>query len=100
VLERAWTRIRLEHGLLFGAALFVIGSVVLGAIFVEWAQSGFGSLAREHQALLGVLLVALGVQVVFSSFFLSVLGLRRDRLPSDAGAPAKDTVVLRETARS
>jgi hypothetical protein len=100
VLERAWTRVRLEHGLLFGAALFVIGSVVLGAIFVEWAQSGFGSLAREHQALLGVLLVALGVQVVFSSFFLSVLGLRRDRLPSDAGAPARDTVVLRETARS
>jgi hypothetical protein len=99
LLERSWSRIRLEHGLLLGVALFVVGSVLLAAIFVEWAQGGFGTLAREHEALLGVLLVALGVQVVFSSFFLSVLGLRREVVPVQAAARAPETAI-RETARN
>ena len=96
--ERTLKRARLEHGLLFGTGLFLAGSVLLLAIFVEWAQGGFGTLAREHQALVGVLLVALGVQVIFSSFFLSVLGLRRDMLYRVAEAP--EPLTLRETVRS
>jgi glycosyltransferase involved in cell wall biosynthesis len=88
-LERAWARIRLEHGLLLGLGLLVAGLVLLTAIFVEWAGGGFGTLAREHEALLGVTLFALGVQVIFSSFFLSVLGLRSGRSRDPAGARAK-----------
>jgi glycosyltransferase involved in cell wall biosynthesis len=85
-LQRAWSRIRLEHGLLFGLGLFVAGAILLTAIFAEWAGGGFGALAREHEALLGVTLVALGVQVIFSSFFLSVLGLRSSASRRPAGA--------------
>jgi glycosyltransferase involved in cell wall biosynthesis len=100
LLERAWSRIRLEHGLLLGLGLFLAGGTLLTAIFVEWARGGFGALAREHESLLGVMLVALGVQVIFSSFFLSVLGLRRDRLDSPAEAPSHERVTVRETIRS
>jgi hypothetical protein len=98
-LERGWSRVRLEHGLLLGLGLFLAGSILLVGIFVEWAQAGFGSLAREHQALLGVLLVALGVQVIFSSFFLSVLGLRRD-LASQAETRAAEPIGVGESIRS
>ncbi|MGH3079754.1 MAG: glycosyltransferase family 2 protein [Gaiellaceae bacterium] len=97
-LELAWSRIRLEHGLLLGLGLFVAGAILLMAIFVEWASGGFGALAREHEALLGVTLVALGVQVIFSSFFLSVLGLRRDVALSreqSARSPARVGVTAR-----
>jgi glycosyltransferase involved in cell wall biosynthesis len=97
-LERAWQRVRLEHGLLFGVGLLLAGLILLVGIFVEWAQEGFGALAREHQALLGVLLVALGVQVIFSSFFLSVLGLRRD-LAGQAEARTAEPVGVGETIR-
>jgi hypothetical protein len=101
VLERAWLRIRLEHGLLLGLALFVAGSVILATIFVEWARGGFGTLAREHEGLLGVLLVALGVQVIFSSFFLSVLGARREGVRNRATAPAREAPAeLQQTARN
>jgi hypothetical protein len=98
LLERAWSRVRLEHGLLLGVGLFVAGAILLTAIFVEWANSGFGALAKEHQALLGVLLLSLGVQVIFSSFFLSVLGLGRDR--REDGADVREPVRVRETVRS
>ncbi|MGB2875912.1 MAG: hypothetical protein WBB76_10620, partial [Gaiellaceae bacterium] len=78
LLEWLWKRLRLEHGLLIGGALALAGFGVLLGIFVEWAASGFGALSRAYLALLGLTLAGLGVQTVFASFFLSVLGLRSD----------------------
>ena len=75
-LERLWARVRLEHGLMLGGAVFVAGGVILTAIFLEWAAGGFGVLGRTHESLLGLTLVGLGTQTIFAAFFLSVLGLR------------------------
>jgi glycosyltransferase involved in cell wall biosynthesis len=76
LLERHWKRIRLEHGLLAGALLFLVGAAVLVWIFADWWRRDFGVLAREHEALFGLTFVGLGVQTMFASFFLSVLRLR------------------------
>jgi hypothetical protein len=72
--------VRLEHGLILGAALVLLGGGVLVAIFAEWASGGFRELGRVHEALFGMTLVGLGMQTLFGSFFLSVLGLRRHLL--------------------
>jgi glycosyltransferase involved in cell wall biosynthesis len=80
VMERLWTRVRLEHGLLLGAVLTLIGGGILVAIFAEWASGGFRALGRVHEALFGMTLVGLGMQTLFGSFFLSVLGLRKNLL--------------------
>jgi hypothetical protein len=88
LLERAWNRVRLEHGLLLGAALVLIGGAVLVAIFAEWASGGFRELGREHEAVFGMTLVAVGMQTLFGSFFLSVLGLRRHLLLGEDRAAA------------
>jgi glycosyltransferase involved in cell wall biosynthesis len=81
LLERLWPRVRLEHGLLAGAALFLAGAGVLLAIFVAWARHGFGPLGHEYATALGFTFVALGVQVVFGSFFIGVLTMRADPRP-------------------
>jgi len=81
VLERLWHRVRLEHGLLAGAALFAAGAGILLWIFVEWANGGFGPLRHEYATALGFTLVALGVQIVFGSFFIGVLTMRADPRP-------------------
>jgi glycosyltransferase involved in cell wall biosynthesis len=75
--ERLAARYRLEHGLLAGGALALVGLGLLAAIVAEWARRGFGSLADERLALLAATLLVLGIQVVFASFLLSILGLRR-----------------------
>jgi glycosyltransferase involved in cell wall biosynthesis len=81
LLERLWPRIRLEHGLLAGGAIFAAGAGVLIWIFVEWAHAGFGPLRHEYATALGFTLVALGVQIVFGSFFIGVLTMRADPRP-------------------
>jgi glycosyltransferase involved in cell wall biosynthesis len=72
-------RFRLEHGLALGGLITLVGLVLIGVILVTWAQRGFGSLSEERLAVLAATFVIVGIQVFFSSFLLSILGLRRDR---------------------
>ncbi len=84
LLERLYRRFRLEHGLLVGALTTLVGFGVLAVIFVGWARSGFGALGHEYAAILGFTLAGVGVQTVFASFFISILG-RPARRPGSRG---------------
>ena len=75
--DRMRARFRLEHGLLAGGAILLAGVAAIAAIAVAWADRGFGELAEQRLAVLAATLIVIGVQVFFSSFLLSILGLRR-----------------------
>jgi len=75
--DRMRRRYRLEHGLLFGGAIGLAGLVIAGLLLWTWAERGFGALAEERWAVLAATLMIVGIQVFFSSFLLSILGLRR-----------------------
>lgn len=75
--DRMRTRFRLEHGLLVGGAVMLVG-VAMGAVILgNWISGGFGRLAYEQLAVFAAALVVVGIQVFFSSFLISILGLRR-----------------------
>jgi glycosyltransferase involved in cell wall biosynthesis len=75
--DRMRARYRLEHGLLLGGFFMLLG-IVMGAVIVAtWISHGFGSLADEHLAVFAASLLIVGIQIFFSSFLLSILGLRR-----------------------
>jgi glycosyltransferase involved in cell wall biosynthesis len=75
--DRNSKRLRLEHGLMLGGASALLGLAMIVAIVLEWVERGFGSLADERLAILAATLLVLGIQIIFSSFLLSILGLRR-----------------------
>lgn len=75
--DRMRQRFRLEHGLILGGVLALVGVAALIAIVIEWVERGFGSLAYERLAILAATLLVMGIQVIFGSFLLSILGLRR-----------------------
>ena len=75
--DRMRARFRLEHGLLLGGAFVLVG-LVLGAVIVgTWISHGLGSLSDERLAIVAASLLIVGIQIFFSSFLLSILGLRR-----------------------
>jgi glycosyltransferase involved in cell wall biosynthesis len=77
--DRMRARFRLEHGLLLGGAV-TFGGVAVGAVIVGiWVDRGFGALSEERLAVLAAALVIVGIQIFFSSFLLSIIGLRRRR---------------------
>jgi Glycosyl transferase family 2 len=75
--DRMRARFRLEHGLVLGAGILVAGVVLGGVVVATWIERGFGSLAEERLAVVAATLTIVGIQVFFSSFLLSILGLRR-----------------------
>jgi glycosyltransferase involved in cell wall biosynthesis len=77
--DRMRARFRLEHGLLLGGSLALTGAAVGVFIALKWIHAGFGALAYERLAVLSATLIIVGIQIFFSSFLLSILGLRRRR---------------------
>jgi len=76
LIERAKSRLSLEHGLALGGLVLLAGLVTLLVIFVGWALDGFGALSHEYATAFGFTLVAVGIQVILGSFFLSLLTMR------------------------
>lgn len=75
--DRMRARYRLEHGLLIGGTIGLAGIVIGTWIVIDWITRGFGRLSEENLAVLAATLIIIGIQVFFSSFLLSILGLRR-----------------------
>jgi glycosyltransferase involved in cell wall biosynthesis len=75
--NRNRARFRLEHGLVVGGVIMLVGLVLGGVLVGIWIDRGFGSLAEEQIAVLAATLIMVGVEVFFTSFLLSILGLRR-----------------------
>ena len=76
VFLRLRARFKLEHGLLLALAVAVWGIALFGYVFGTWAADGFGELHEAEAAVVAATLVAVGAQIFFTSFLLSILGLR------------------------
>lgn len=76
-LEHWLKHITFEHGLIFGGVLSMVGFVGDTWVFYQWACSGFGPLEQMRTIMFWSLLFFLGIQTLFSSFFLSMLGISR-----------------------
>jgi hypothetical protein len=80
-VERLLAGYRLELVLLVGAAAVCAGLAIDGRILALWIRSHGGQLdeAITNLAIMGGTLLALGVEVIFSAFFLSILKASRER---------------------
>jgi glycosyltransferase involved in cell wall biosynthesis len=77
-LQRLYQRITLEVGLIAGGAMTLAGLVMLVIATLHWRAMGFAGLdprVEMRELIPSVVLMALGVQTVFASFFLSILGI-------------------------
>jgi glycosyltransferase involved in cell wall biosynthesis len=75
--DRMRARYKLEHGLLLGGGIALAGFVLAAVIVIQWINRGLGALSEERVAVLAATLMIVGIQIFFSSFLLSILGLRR-----------------------
>jgi hypothetical protein len=79
-MTRLFEIIDLEKGLLISAASMIIGLVLLAGALNQWRIHEFGPLDYSQTmrwVIPGVTMTALGFQTLLSSFFVSLLGMRR-----------------------
>jgi glycosyltransferase involved in cell wall biosynthesis len=82
--DRHYTRfyelVNLERGLIVAGLALLLGIVLLLVAVNQWRLAGFGRLDYAHTMRLvvpGMTLTALGFQTIASSFFVSILGMKR-----------------------
>jgi len=79
-MDRFFKILDLERGLALGAFAMIIGCGLLVIAILHWAQLHFGHLDYSRTMRLvvpGSALTALGFQTILSSFFVSILGMKR-----------------------
>jgi glycosyltransferase involved in cell wall biosynthesis len=70
--------VQLETGLVAGVVMFLAGSAGIVLAVVSWQAVGFGALdprVTMREIIPAAVLLTLGVQTIFASFFLSILGI-------------------------
>ncbi|HEX7262581.1 MAG TPA: glycosyltransferase family 2 protein [Candidatus Dormibacteraeota bacterium] len=81
MLQTLLRYITLEVGLLTGALMALGGLVALVLAVASWQSVGFGNLnpsTTMREVIPAVVLLALGTQTIFASFFISILSIERD----------------------
>jgi glycosyltransferase involved in cell wall biosynthesis len=79
-LARFFELVNLEKGLITGVLGLLGGLALLAWPVWEWQTSGFGPMNYSHTmrwVIPGATLTALGFQTILSSFFVSILGMKR-----------------------
>lgn len=66
----------LERGLIIGGILFAVGAFVDARIVALWFGSGLGPLDEVRPALFALTIMLLGLQLAFSSLFLSAIEMQ------------------------
>jgi glycosyltransferase involved in cell wall biosynthesis len=89
--SRVFRFFTLEKGIVFGLAVLLSGLVLLVRSLWVWKQAHYGDLPpveNLRRLLPAVTLIIVGVQSVFSSFFMSALGLKTARRkPPEPSSP-------------
>jgi hypothetical protein len=71
----------LEAWLIVGFGIFLVGLAIDGTIFLTWVQQNFRDVFAVREALLALTLMVIGLQLVFSSFLLSILNINTKSTP-------------------
>jgi glycosyltransferase involved in cell wall biosynthesis len=61
-----------------GLVIFLVGFAVDATIFATWVQHSFKDLFAVRQALFALTLMVIGLQLIFSSFLLSILNINSE----------------------
>jgi hypothetical protein len=75
MIQRFYRHFSLEEWILAGFVIFLIGLGIDAAIFATWVEHSFRNLFAVREALLSLTLMVIGLQLIFSSFLLSILNI-------------------------
>ncbi len=78
LLESLFRHVTMEVGLLAGALMVLAGIIGLVLAVASWQAVGFGSLDPSltmREVIPAVVLLAIGTQTIFASFFISILSI-------------------------
>lgn len=82
MIQRFYRYFNLEEWLVAGFLVFLVGLAIDAWIFWTWVQHNYRDLFAVRPALLALTLMVIGLQLMFSSFLLSILNINSETVTS------------------
>lgn len=76
IFNNLYKYITIEKAGIAGILMGISGVIIYIVIFFKWLSSGFGELQEIKNSILALILIITGIQTIFSSFMLSILGIK------------------------
>ncbi len=77
VFDKFYKYATIDKASVFGILMILLGSIIYLMICVKWVKTGFGLLTEVKNSILALTLITIGIQTIFSSFMLSILGIKQ-----------------------
>ncbi len=74
--EKIYRYLTIEKATFLGGSAVLLGLVILLVILFKWLKTDFGALNEIKNSIVALTLIILGFQTIFSSFILSILGIK------------------------
>lgn len=75
-MERLYKHITIEKASITGILLGIVGLIIYIIIILKLIKSGFGDLSEIKNSIVALTFVTIGIQTIFNSFMLSILGIK------------------------
>ncbi len=76
LIQSLYRYVTIEKASLAGILVVSAGVIIYITIFFKWINSGFGAIQEIKLSIVALTLIAFGIQTIFSSFMLSILGIK------------------------
>jgi len=76
VFNKFYKYLTIEKAGIAGIIIILLGVVTFATILSNWINTGFGELQEVKKAIIALALIIVGIQTIFSSFMLSILGIK------------------------
>lgn len=76
MMNKLYRYLTIENASFAGLGIILLGILIYIFILIKWINTNFGSLDEIKNSLLALTLITLGLQTIFSSFMLSILGIK------------------------
>ena len=77
VFDKFYKYATIDKASVFGMLMVLLGSSIYLMICIKWIKTGFGVLTEVKNSILALTLIIIGIQTIFSSFMLSILGIKQ-----------------------
>ena len=76
-ISKFYDYMNVKIAVIIGGIVLLAGAFIYISIFAKWLSSGLGDLNEAKNSIIGLTFIILGLQTIFSSFILSILGIRK-----------------------
>lgn len=74
--DKVYKYLTLERASIIGIIIILLGLAIFVKIFLDWWTKNFDALSATKDSIVAMTLLMVGIQSIFSSFMLSILGIR------------------------